>query len=804
MTTTIVQNSFLPTQISGCQLWFDAADRTTFTLNGSAVSSWRDKSANGYSVGQATGGNQPTYATNLLNGLPGIQLSISTYLYQLGSNMPNFASANAITVFIVAKNGTSLGGGWNIVNTMYFTGGAGATLRYHFSFGQNGTNGVTLYANNSFIGQTTVVPLNTNAIIGFTVASTGTNIDVNSTLTNYTGASLISANDSTWFIFGDARGTFVSDVNVYEFVGYSTTLTTAQRQQVEGYLAQKWGLQSSLPSNHPYRYSAYFTNQAYISTMVSQNLTNRLNNAAFLPTSIPGCQLWLDAADISTLYQNTAGTTPVTAAGQQIQYWKDKSGNARNATSSDTAMSYNTSGIRYPSIYFTGGQATGFQVNVAVRDSTYFFVVNNAAAPLNDVRVYNSHNGTIHLKQNWWFNTYRTQVDYAGIAGPQGPDNTSGVTLVMTRQDTSSTGLLSAWQTGTSIGSTTASAVIGETFTSFVLGTDNGGSSFPMIGYMGEVIVYNSVLSTAQRQQVEGYLAWKWGLQVNLPPTHPYKNTSAVFATQPSILAALNANPYNNMILFKYFNPTSISGTQLWFDAADRTSMTFSGSTVTQWNDKSGNGRNATNGSYVAPTYSATAFNGGYPGLLFNGSSTMLNTAALLPTPVLSANGTDTSIFVVFNYNFIGANYGVYGLGSQFNTYVLRTPWNIGSFGTAIIDTTSSSSRILFTFPSTQAAPQLYSIFRSGASHYFYQFGSLTASNLSSSGTVGTTSQTFGIGGGIADGIYFNSYISEIVIYNVALTTAQRQQVEGYLAWKWGLQANLPATHPFKGYPPPP
>jgi len=37
-----------------------------------------------------------------------------------------------------------------------------------------------------------------------------------------------------------------------------------------------------------------------------------------------------------------------------------------------------------------------------------------------------------------------------------------------------------------------------------------------------EVLIYNSYLSTNQRQQIEGYLAWKWGLQANLPANHPY------------------------------------------------------------------------------------------------------------------------------------------------------------------------------------------------------------------------------------------------------------------------------------------
>ena len=43
---------------------------------------------------------------------------------------------------------------------------------------------------------------------------------------------------------------------------------------------------------------------------------------------------------------------------------------------------------------------------------------------------------------------------------------------------------------------------------------------------------------------------------------------------------------------------------------------------------------------------------------------------------------------------------------------------------------------------------------------------------------------------------------AEIVLYNVVLTTTQIQLIEGYLAWKWGLQANLPSGHPYKSASP--
>jgi hypothetical protein len=43
----------------------------------------------------------------------------------------------------------------------------------------------------------------------------------------------------------------------------------------------------------------------------------------------------------------------------------------------------------------------------------------------------------------------------------------------------------------------------------------------------------------------------------------------------------------------------------------------------------------------------------------------------------------------------------------------------------------------------------------------------------------------------------FTGTISEVLYYASALTTTQRQQIEGYLAWKWGLQSTLPVSHPY-------
>jgi hypothetical protein len=44
-------------------------------------------------------------------------------------------------------------------------------------------------------------------------------------------------------------------------------------------------------------------------------------------------------------------------------------------------------------------------------------------------------------------------------------------------------------------------------------------------GYISEVLIYKTSLTTTQRQMIEGYLAWRWSLQSLLPQDHPYKTT---------------------------------------------------------------------------------------------------------------------------------------------------------------------------------------------------------------------------------------------------------------------------------------
>ena len=97
------------------------------------------------------------------------------------------------------------------------------------------------------------------------------------------------------------------------------------------------------------------------------------DDAGFTPRSLfsAGEQgIWLDPSDFSTLFQDSAGTTPVTAVGQPVGKILDKSGRGNHATQSTSAsrptLQQDSNGMYYlsfdgtddgmatPSIDFTG------------------------------------------------------------------------------------------------------------------------------------------------------------------------------------------------------------------------------------------------------------------------------------------------------------------------------------------------------------------------------------------------------------------------------------------------------------------
>jgi hypothetical protein len=66
--------------------------------------------------------------------------------------------------------------------------------------------------------------------------------------------------------------------------------------------------------------------------------------------------VWFDANDLSTLFQDAAGTIPVTTVGQKVGKWLDKSGNNNHATQSNVALqpTYQIDNEGNPNLTFSG------------------------------------------------------------------------------------------------------------------------------------------------------------------------------------------------------------------------------------------------------------------------------------------------------------------------------------------------------------------------------------------------------------------------------------------------------------------
>lgn len=246
------------------------------------------------------------------------------------------------------------------------------------------------------------------------------------------------------------------------------------------------------------------------------------------------------------------------------------------------------------------------------------------------------------------------------------------------------------------------------------------------------------------------------------------------------------------------WTPTQIA-TALWLDAADPSTIIQSGGSVSLWNDKSGNGRHV--GQAIAlnrPTYSATGLNS-RPAIDFDGTNDFLKNSSFEPAGALSC-------FVVFNRDS--------AQGALVNTQRTNGVFEIaGSFGGGYTNITITATGAM--------APALgFNVAADGVSQDIilvlqYDGGGSTASDfvarlngasqiITSSGAIGFLAETgFSVGGRPVQNLsYYNGRISEIVFIQNQAALSDVEKLEGYLAHKWGLAANLPSGHPYKNAAP--
>ena len=478
-------SGFDPRSIVGCALWLDGADSNSMTFSsGSNISTWVDKSSNGYT---GTSSGSPTFVTNSQNGLPVVNFVASSSQY---FNFGNIIPQTPQSIFFVGKSTYVNGTSQCFIAKALYGGQAGRWALLWDPFVGNYLNYLLDIAGGGINTTGTITPYSglcslfegvwngTTATLYGNGTQLGTN-SVSSAGTSTTDLVLVGTYNNSSGGVPPTAGYYYNGT-MCEILVFSNALTTTQRQSVEGYLMGKWGIKSSLPAIHPFYSIPAFSRP-------------------FGPTDIPGCALWLDGADNSTMNSTTTVTT-----------WNDKSGLSNTmigtATWSGSNMTFNGSTQAFSNTTFVFPSS----------NYSMFAVYSNTTAPASTAYmnvVYGS--GGYPMLGVYGSSKFVSARSVVANTGALSPNVAASSTVLVSATYTPST--FSPFING-SVETTLAGTTLAAT------GLYVGGPTNYFNGSVSEILVYSSNLSTAQRQQVEGYLAAKWGLLSSVVSGHPFKS----------------------------------------------------------------------------------------------------------------------------------------------------------------------------------------------------------------------------------------------------------------------------------------
>ena len=452
-----------------------------------------------------------------------------------------------------------------------------------------------------------------------------------------------------------------------------------------------------------------------------------------VPIPTTGLQLWLDADDASTFTISTAGG---------VAQWRDKSGSSHHAAhlvpSTCTQPTRNVTINGHTAIKFDAGAYTPGQ------EWTYphlripeFAAAYTSGELFMVLRVDNQNNGSYHYRfgdtssfshypigttaYETWGTTSRQSITIGG----------TNVTAPHIYNVRTAPSLYEAAFNGTKTFTTTANIV--KLGTAGVAHEIAQYDNLP-IGVICEYVMYNRVLSTVERQQVEAYLTAKW-----IAPAAPIPTTGLVG----------------------------------WYDADDATTFTYSsGALVSQWRDKSGSNHhgNATGGAY--PTRTAAAVNE-HAAVSFTTSAVI----DVLGTTLPANSGAPFTLFGVLKPTAVTGNSILgttgYGLG-----------WDLNNGQRRLMVQASS---VIGASTTPIGANQLVLVGADMGAGTWRHFLNGAADGTGSGSGYGEPSAVTAIGGFRANDANFKyqGLICELIKYDRVLSTVERQQVEAYLKDKW-------------------
>ena len=235
------------------------------------------------------------------------------------------------------------------------------------------------------------------------------------------------------------------------------------------------------------------------------------------PTGEQG--IFLDASDLSTMYQDSAGTTPVTAAGQPVGRWEDKSGNAYifNQTTSTKRPVYQTDGT-YHWVDFDGvddAMVSTANVDMSASDEVSLF----GSYQIEEVPTSGNVNLFVENDTNLsgGFRNIASDIYVFASRGTSLVSATAtGVTqqpFVMSQRSKISANYLEGYVNGVSVATTVSSQGAGNYANrQIIVGEALSQSGLQLNGRIYSVLVMGRLATAQEQTDIEAFMAEKAGV----------------------------------------------------------------------------------------------------------------------------------------------------------------------------------------------------------------------------------------------------------------------------------------------------
>jgi len=235
-----------------------------------------------------------------------------------------------------------------------------------------------------------------------------------------------------------------------------------------------------------------------------------------------------------------------------------------------------------------------------------------------------------------------------------------------------------------------------------------------------------------------------------------------------------NQFPYAHGVVWgglEFWDPSQLAGLALWLDADDASTITLNGSNVSQWDDKSGNNRNASQTSATSqPTILIDLNNRRV--IQFDGSDDFFSVAQFT---------TSATVFILANQGQVTFPQLS---GAAPSTFI--PAWNVN--GERLEYRSVSTETILSKLGNGSTAEYAFGCVQLDTANDEVKLNIYGGPVTTVSETLGSSDLTINtIGRDFAGATQFtDGAVAEIITLSNLVTTEDRQNVEGYLAWKWG------------------